>query len=185
MKQQFTFTDLRLSLGLFGLLAEANAKSTAKVDYFIHQNTKKLRTAWDEYVKAEDNVNREHLKGEDFNGFFLYQAKGKDDSDVLYVAQGMFFQKVTEGEGFLPHTGKKFWETEPDENGKSQKMHYTPVSDDIEKYQAELGKLQEESKYDFEPYQLAGSEMPDLKVDWTKSAEAKELLYDKYIDHER
>lgn len=180
--KQFTFTDIRLGLGLFSLLAEANTKTTGKVDYFIHKNLKQLQTAWGEYVKSEDDLNRVHLHGEDFNGAFFYKGVGKDEDDVIYVTGGQYWSKTDEG--FVPYTGKRYWETEAMEGEQPKKMHYQPSSDDIEKYYAALKELQEGSFFDVEPHKFPASEMGDLSVDWTRSAEAKNTLYDKYIDHE-
>lgn len=182
-KNQFTFTEIRLGLGLFSLLTEANKSTTAKVDYFIHKNVKQLQTAWAQYVKAEDDLNREHLHGEVFNDAFFYKGIGKNEEDVIYVTAGQYWTKTEDG--FVPYTGKRYWEADAAEGEQPTKMHYQPASDDIEKYYAALKELQEGANFDFEPHKFAGSEMDDLSVDWSRSAESKELLYDKFIDHER
>lgn len=182
---------------MFGLreviksIKAGNPKRSIRTDFWLHKNEVELDTAWNNFYEKQGEVVRECVQFyNDETGEYIVH-KGKDDNDLKYAKEGMFFNLV---EGKIePCLEYPTWEyeIEPATEQKpavTQKLQYAIKFKDAEhedEYNKKMADLQQNEKYSLLLSKLSEKYLDGIQVTWRNGNQDlnsfRALVYDNLI----
>ncbi len=189
--KEYTWSEMFGLREVIKSIKASNPTRSIRTDFWLHKNEVELDTAWNNFYEKQGEVVRECVEFyNDETGEYIVH-KGKDDNDLKYAKDGMFFNLV---EGKIePCLEYPTWEYEiepatEEKAAVTRKLQYAIKFKDAEhedEYNKKMADLQQNEKYSLLLSKLSEKYLDGIQVTWRNGNQDlnsfRALVYDNLI----